>query len=264
MRWAMSSVACVVSRASSLTSPATTANPLPASPARAASMVALRARRLVCSEMTATDFNTSPMRSLERSSSDTVPAAAWALSTASCTMLWALVAKVEISRIATLSSLPAVASESTPCETSSAEVDGSCARVEESPAASRSDEATRSSSAEDSSRRSATTLTCVIAGSTASRAVLREAPIAVISSSPCSSTRSSRCPSCSPWSTTSMRASDPMIVRTVHTSRPMVRAPTKRTSARVRITARVDAAARSRASCWTAASPCRSRSRSAS
>jgi hypothetical protein len=34
-------------RASSLTSPATTAKPRPASPARAASMVALRARRLV-------------------------------------------------------------------------------------------------------------------------------------------------------------------------------------------------------------------------
>src|ERR1700734_658932 len=46
--WLISSVALAVSRASSLTSLATTANPLPASPARAASMVALRASRLVC------------------------------------------------------------------------------------------------------------------------------------------------------------------------------------------------------------------------
>jgi hypothetical protein len=44
----MSSVARADSRASSLTSLATTAKPLPASPARAASMVALRASRLVC------------------------------------------------------------------------------------------------------------------------------------------------------------------------------------------------------------------------
>ena len=47
----MSSVARAVSWASSLTSLATTAKPLPASPARAASIVALRASRLVCSAM---------------------------------------------------------------------------------------------------------------------------------------------------------------------------------------------------------------------
>nr|WP_304441382.1 hypothetical protein [Kineosporia sp. R_H_3] len=45
----MSPVARPVSWASSLTSFATTAKPLPASPARAASMVAMRASRLVCS-----------------------------------------------------------------------------------------------------------------------------------------------------------------------------------------------------------------------
>jgi hypothetical protein len=45
----MSSVARAVSCASSLTSSATTAKPLPASPARAASIVALSASRLVCS-----------------------------------------------------------------------------------------------------------------------------------------------------------------------------------------------------------------------
>ena len=48
-RRAMSSVARAVSCESSLTSLATTAKPFPASPARAASMVALRASRLVCS-----------------------------------------------------------------------------------------------------------------------------------------------------------------------------------------------------------------------
>jgi len=45
----ISSVALAVALASSLTSLATTANPLPASPARAASIVAFRARRFVCS-----------------------------------------------------------------------------------------------------------------------------------------------------------------------------------------------------------------------
>ena len=44
----MSSVAFAVCLASSLTSLATTANPLPASPARAASIVAFKASRLVC------------------------------------------------------------------------------------------------------------------------------------------------------------------------------------------------------------------------
>jgi len=45
---AISSVALAVCPASDLTSEATTAKPLPASPARAASMVALSASRLVC------------------------------------------------------------------------------------------------------------------------------------------------------------------------------------------------------------------------
>ena len=48
-RRTISSVAAAVARASSLTSPATTAKPRPASPARAASIVALRASRFVCS-----------------------------------------------------------------------------------------------------------------------------------------------------------------------------------------------------------------------
>ena len=48
----MSSVARAVSCASSFTSLATTAKPLPASPARAASIVAFSASRFVCSAMT--------------------------------------------------------------------------------------------------------------------------------------------------------------------------------------------------------------------
>src|ERR1039458_9384403 len=49
--WPISSVALAVSLASSLTSLATTAKPLPASPARAASIVAFSASRLVCCAM---------------------------------------------------------------------------------------------------------------------------------------------------------------------------------------------------------------------
>ena len=47
--WLISPVAFAVCAASAFTSEATTAKPLPASPARAASMVALSASRLVCS-----------------------------------------------------------------------------------------------------------------------------------------------------------------------------------------------------------------------
>ena len=68
----MSSVARAVSWARSLTSPATTAKPLPDSPARAASMVALRASRLVCSAMLVITLITSPISWLEVPSRDTV------------------------------------------------------------------------------------------------------------------------------------------------------------------------------------------------
>ena len=53
----MSSVALAVCLASSLTSLATTANPLPASPARAASIVAFRASRFVCWAMRGDDLD---------------------------------------------------------------------------------------------------------------------------------------------------------------------------------------------------------------
>src|SRR5436190_6343278 len=62
--WPMSSVARAVSLASSLTSWATTAKPLPASPARAASIVALRARRFVCSAIEVMTLITLPMSAL--------------------------------------------------------------------------------------------------------------------------------------------------------------------------------------------------------
>ena len=61
----ISSVARAVSRASSLTSLATTAKPLPASPARAASIVALRASRFVCSAIDVITFTTLPISVLE-------------------------------------------------------------------------------------------------------------------------------------------------------------------------------------------------------
>ena len=57
----MSSVARAVSCASSLTSLATTAKPLPTSPARAASIVAFSASRLVCSAMLEMTLTTSPI-----------------------------------------------------------------------------------------------------------------------------------------------------------------------------------------------------------
>jgi len=60
---AISSVAFEVWVASCLTSEATTAKPLPASPARAASMVALSARRLVWPAISLMSLTTLPMAS---------------------------------------------------------------------------------------------------------------------------------------------------------------------------------------------------------
>ena len=58
----ISSVAFAVCDASCFTSEATTAKPRPASPARAASIVALSASRLVCSAIAVISLTTSPMR----------------------------------------------------------------------------------------------------------------------------------------------------------------------------------------------------------
>ena len=107
-RRAMSSVALAVSWARSLTSLATTAKPLPASPARAASMVALSASRLVCSAIEVMTLTTLPISGEDSPSLATVGvrglgdlhglAATWAASLA----FWA------ISRIeAPISSAPA-------------------------------------------------------------------------------------------------------------------------------------------------------------
>ena len=60
--WPISPVAFAVCSASAFTSEATTANPRPASPARAASMVALSASRLVWPAMVLMSSTTSPMR----------------------------------------------------------------------------------------------------------------------------------------------------------------------------------------------------------
>ena len=58
---AISSVALAVCTASDFTSEATTAKPRPDSPARAASIVALSASRLVCSAMSRMSLTTSPI-----------------------------------------------------------------------------------------------------------------------------------------------------------------------------------------------------------
>ncbi len=58
----ISLVALAVCSASAFTSAATTAKPLPAAPARAASMVAFSASRLVCPAMVEMSPTTSPIR----------------------------------------------------------------------------------------------------------------------------------------------------------------------------------------------------------
>ena len=70
--WLMSSVALAVCLASSLTSLATTANPLPASPARAASIVAFKASRLVCWAMEVMTLMTWPISALDTPSLEMV------------------------------------------------------------------------------------------------------------------------------------------------------------------------------------------------
>ncbi len=76
--WEMSSVALAVSLASSFTSLATTAKPLPASPARAASMVALRASKLVCWAIEVMTLITWPISALLSPSLPTVTFVSWA------------------------------------------------------------------------------------------------------------------------------------------------------------------------------------------
>ena len=73
----ISSVALAVWLAKVLTSVATTAKPLPASPARAASMVALRARRLVWAAMSLMMPTMSPIRRVAWVSPWTVASMRW-------------------------------------------------------------------------------------------------------------------------------------------------------------------------------------------
>ena len=82
----ISPVALAVWLASDLTSLATTAKPLPASPARAASIVALRARRLVWAAMSLISSTTSPILSAAMASSSTEAL----VCSASCAALWAI------------------------------------------------------------------------------------------------------------------------------------------------------------------------------
>ena len=92
-------VASAVAVARALTSSATTANPRPASPARAASMVALRASKLVCFAILLIVALTRPICSLLSLSLPTAVSAPAAISSAFCAILVASLAFLEISRM---------------------------------------------------------------------------------------------------------------------------------------------------------------------
>ncbi len=109
MRVTISSVARAVCCASSLTSPATTAKPLPISPARAASMVAFSASRFVCSAMEVMSLTTSPISREEAERRSRIAEASAALLTAAEATEEASAVEEAISRIAALISSPAAA-----------------------------------------------------------------------------------------------------------------------------------------------------------
>ncbi len=96
---AISSVALAVWLAKLFTSLATTAKPLPASPARAASMVALSASRLVCPAMLVMSWTTAPIRCAASASPRTVSLVRLASVTACPAMPVERVTKVPISRM---------------------------------------------------------------------------------------------------------------------------------------------------------------------
>ena len=95
----MSSVASAVFFASSFTSPATTANPLPASPARAASIVAFKASSLVCSAISTMTSVTREISMDAAESSSTRPEASFEIASASDAVLRDPSAERAISRI---------------------------------------------------------------------------------------------------------------------------------------------------------------------
>jgi len=109
IRRPMSSVARAVSLASSFTSFATTAKPLPASPARAASMVAFKARRFVCCAMAVIILITLPISADDAPRRDTVSSVVLASATPREATLAASWAFLAISRmLAPISSTPAL------------------------------------------------------------------------------------------------------------------------------------------------------------
>ncbi len=107
---------------------ATTANPAPAWPARAASIVALRASRFVCSAIEVISLTTLPISALDAPSRATVSLAVPAATTASWATAAASPALAEISRIDALICSAAVATVSTLRDTCVAAVDTSPAR----------------------------------------------------------------------------------------------------------------------------------------
>src|SRR6478735_2168991 len=117
----ISSVAVAVCAASSLTSPATTANPLPASPARAASIVAFSASRLVCSAMDVMTLTTEAISCEEAPSLPTVSVVVAAMPTALPATWAAAFALCAISRIAACICSEPVATVPTLRDTSPAE-----------------------------------------------------------------------------------------------------------------------------------------------
>ncbi len=114
-RRAMSSVALAVSCARSFTSPATTAKPLPASPARAASIVAFNASRFVCWAIEVITLTTWPICDDDSPRRVTMSLVDCATATACAATLVASLALTLISRIELPICWPPVATACT-CE----------------------------------------------------------------------------------------------------------------------------------------------------
>src|SRR5262249_29344893 len=131
----MSSVALAVCLASSLTSLATTAKPLPASPARAASMVAFMARRFVCWAMLVMTLMTLPISALLSPSLATMALVFSATLTPEVATLAASLALLAISLMLTPISSAPVATVLTFLLTSSAAAEATLAWVAVSSAA---------------------------------------------------------------------------------------------------------------------------------
>ncbi|MCB0184630.1 MAG: hypothetical protein KDE31_10210 [Caldilineaceae bacterium] len=130
----ISSVAVDVCLARSLTSPATTAKPFPASPARAASIVAFSASRLVCSAIELITSTTLPISADESPRARTMPVTCADSSTASALTFWTSVVLIVISLIEAVICSIATATEPTRCDTSSLLLATELARADDSSA----------------------------------------------------------------------------------------------------------------------------------